>query len=93
MPAAVAALVYEVLYWAVYFLLLIGFSLRAAGRRNVPRRGPALLIANHQSFLDPPAVGVAAPRHLHYLARKTLFKKGGFGKKGDRGKEDDDDDR
>jgi 1-acyl-sn-glycerol-3-phosphate acyltransferase len=79
MPPAIAALVYEFLYWAFYFLLLIGFSFRVAGRRNVPRRGPALLIANHQSFLDPPAVGVAAPRHLHYLARKTLFKKGGFG--------------
>lgn len=79
MPPPTAWLIYEVCKWAVSFLLLIGFSLRAAGRRHLPRRGPVLLIANHQSFLDPLVIGVAAPRHLHYLARKTLFRKGGFG--------------
>jgi 1-acyl-sn-glycerol-3-phosphate acyltransferase len=79
MISLLAALAYEICLWASYLVLLIGFSLRAAGRFNVPRRGPVLLIANHQSFLDPPAIGVAAPRHLHYLARKTLFKGGGPG--------------
>lgn len=57
----------------------LGFSLRIEGRRNIPRRGPALLIANHESFLDPPLVGVAAPRPIWYLARKTLFTNRVFG--------------
>jgi 1-acyl-sn-glycerol-3-phosphate acyltransferase len=39
----------------------------------MPRQGPALVIANHQSFLDPLIVGVASPRKLRFLARKTLF--------------------
>jgi 1-acyl-sn-glycerol-3-phosphate acyltransferase len=54
-----------------YFTL--GHSFRFFGRNNVPRRGPALLIANHESYIDPLLVGVASPRHLAFLARANLF--------------------
>jgi 1-acyl-sn-glycerol-3-phosphate acyltransferase len=54
--------------------MTLAFSLRLEGRGHVPRTGPVLLLANHQSFLDPILVGVASPRHLYYLARKTLFR-------------------
>jgi 1-acyl-sn-glycerol-3-phosphate acyltransferase len=57
----------------------LAFDLRFEGKANVPKQGPVLLIANHASFLDPAAVGVAMPRHICYLARKTLFR-GLFGK-------------
>lgn len=70
---------YESCYWGVMATATLGFSLRIEGRRNIPRRGPALLIANHESFLDPPLVGVAAPRPIWYLARKTLFTNRVFG--------------
>jgi 1-acyl-sn-glycerol-3-phosphate acyltransferase len=73
MPARLATAFYEFCYWIIYFSLTLGFSYRAAGRGNVPRRGPVLLVANHLSFLDPISVGLASKRHLHYLARKTLF--------------------
>jgi 1-acyl-sn-glycerol-3-phosphate acyltransferase len=73
MSRLVSALVYEFCYWALFFLYVIGFSHRIAGRRHIPRRGAALIIANHQSFLDPVAVGLGIPRHVHFLARKTLF--------------------
>lgn len=56
------------------FPLLLGFRLRIEGQRHIPRRGPALLIANHQSLLDPIIIGLASPRRLSYLARKTLFR-------------------
>ncbi len=52
----------------------LGFSYRFAGTRNMPKSGPALVIANHQGFVDPWIVGMAVKRHLTYLARKTLFK-------------------
>jgi 1-acyl-sn-glycerol-3-phosphate acyltransferase len=52
----------------------LGFSLRTAGMQHMPLLGPALLVSNHQSFLDPPLVGVASRRELVYLARKTLFR-------------------
>jgi len=66
-------LVYETTYWVSMVLMTLGFSLRSEGRQRVPRTGPVLLIANHQSFLDPILVGLCSRRHLCYLARKTLF--------------------
>ena len=52
----------------------LGFSVRTAGMENMPLEGPALVVANHQSFVDPVLVGLAARRELIYLARRTLFK-------------------
>jgi 1-acyl-sn-glycerol-3-phosphate acyltransferase len=74
-----SALWYEFCRCQVYTGLTMGFSLRWEGGRNIPRRGPVLLVANHESFLDPIAVGLTTQRQIHYLARKTLFV-GTFGK-------------
>ena len=65
---------YEANFWAYAVGMTLGFSIRTEGMRHVPKTGPAILVANHQSFFDPALVGVAARRHLHYLARKTLFR-------------------
>jgi 1-acyl-sn-glycerol-3-phosphate acyltransferase len=73
MSALFSACLYEFSYWVVFFIYVIGFRLRAAGLRNIPRRGAVLVIANHQSLLDPIAIGLGVRRHMHYLARKTLF--------------------
>lgn len=58
--------------------LTLGFSFRFEGGQHIPPSGPALMIANHESFLDPVAIGLTTARQIHYLARKTLFK-GAFG--------------
>jgi 1-acyl-sn-glycerol-3-phosphate acyltransferase len=57
----------------------LGFSLRWEGTRNMPATGPVLAIANHQSYLDPPAIGLSTPRRLVYLARASLFRNPFFG--------------
>jgi 1-acyl-sn-glycerol-3-phosphate acyltransferase len=49
------------------------FGYRAYGREHVPPEGPVLIVANHQSNLDPPLVGLALSRQLKYLARHGLF--------------------
>jgi 1-acyl-sn-glycerol-3-phosphate acyltransferase len=59
---------------ATFAAFTLGFSVRTAGTHRMPMHGPVLLVANHQSFLDPPLVGVAARRELVYVARKTLFR-------------------
>lgn len=35
--------------------------------------GPALICANHVSFLDPPLVSVAFKNEMHFLARSSLY--------------------
>jgi len=60
-------------------LLTLGFSLRTQPAKTRIPAGPLLIIANHQSFLDPPLVGLAFERPLVYLARKTLFENPFFG--------------
>jgi 1-acyl-sn-glycerol-3-phosphate acyltransferase len=70
---------YECAYAITMAAYSFGFSFRWEGGRNLPRSGPALLIANHQSFLDPVAIGLAVRRHICFLARKTLFANPWFG--------------
>jgi 1-acyl-sn-glycerol-3-phosphate acyltransferase len=57
---------------------VLWFRARAYGQRNVPRTGGALLVSNHQSFMDPPLVGSFLPRECHYMARDTLFRNRAF---------------
>jgi 1-acyl-sn-glycerol-3-phosphate acyltransferase len=68
-----AYLWYEAAFLSGMAAMTLGFSLRTEGRKNMPAGGPVLVVANHQSFLDPLLVGLAVHRHLCYLARKTLF--------------------
>jgi 1-acyl-sn-glycerol-3-phosphate acyltransferase len=57
----------------------LAFRLRVYGRSNLPAGGGGLLVANHQSFLDPPLVGAAATRPLVFMARRGLFTNALFG--------------
>jgi 1-acyl-sn-glycerol-3-phosphate acyltransferase len=65
-------------FYAFWTAATLGFSFRSEGSRNMPRTGPVLLLGNHESFLDPPLIGLAARRRLYYLARKTLFRPPAF---------------
>ena len=47
------------------------------GKEKLVTEGPVLIASNHESFLDPPLVGIAYDKEVYYLARKTLFR--GFG--------------
>ncbi|MGI9862204.1 lysophospholipid acyltransferase family protein [Moorella naiadis] len=44
------------------------------GRENIPEVGPVVLVANHTSYLDPVAVGVACPRLVRFMAKEELFR-------------------
>ncbi len=44
-----------------------------SGRENIPASGGALICPNHISYLDPPAIGIAAKRRCCFMARKSLF--------------------
>ena len=49
------------------------FELKAYDAHHVPRHGGVLLVANHQSYLDPVLLGVYLRRHMSYLAKSELF--------------------
>jgi 1-acyl-sn-glycerol-3-phosphate acyltransferase len=67
------------LAWTVIALSVLAFfrvfyRLRRRGLANVPRTGPLLYVANHQSHYDPPMVGVAViDRPFASMARASLF--------------------
>jgi len=64
---------YSFLQFWVRLLFSVVFRFRALGRENVPVDGGVILAANHQSYLDPPLVGVGLDRPVHFMARKSLF--------------------
>ncbi|MGI8603034.1 MAG: lysophospholipid acyltransferase family protein [Verrucomicrobiales bacterium] len=53
------------------------FDFRVLHRHRLIENGPALIVANHVSYFDPPLIGSAYERPIWFLARKTLFR--GFG--------------
>ena len=71
------------LYWCGYGLCKtigkIAFQYQAFGQENIIEDGPAIMAANHQSYLDPPLVGITCRKELYFLARKTLFRNKIFG--------------
>ncbi len=66
-------MLYAALKGPAVALMRLLFRLEVSGRQHVPRTGPVLLVSNHVSVLDPPIIGGASPRELHFLAKEELF--------------------
>ncbi|MBD7936048.1 1-acyl-sn-glycerol-3-phosphate acyltransferase [Cytobacillus sp. Sa5YUA1] len=49
------------------------YRMDVKGRENVPAEGGVLLCCNHIDNLDPPIVGITAPRDIHFMAKEELF--------------------
>lgn len=64
-------------YSGCRFLARVGFGVVAGwevrGRERVPASGGLIVASNHISFWDPPLIGAAMPREIHYLAKEELF--------------------
>jgi len=54
-------------------------DLKVHGKHHVPADGGALLVANHQSYVDPVLVAVQLNRPVSFLAKSGLFKNKFFG--------------
>ena len=67
----------NVLWWTTQKFLQLVFPLlfrfRGRGAENIPQQGPALLLVNHQSYLDPIILGLPLTRPIVMLARENLF--------------------
>ena len=49
------------------------FSFKVIHPERMLEEGPLILASNHQSYFDPPLVGICSRRGVYYLARKTLL--------------------
>jgi len=58
--------------WLLLLFRLL-FRIQYRGREHLPATGPAVIVSNHQSYLDPLFVGAALPRKTRYMAMHSLF--------------------
>jgi len=66
---------YTLLYFIFYFLFKLLYRFSVSGKERIPEAGPVILAANHSSYLDPIALGVAVyPRKIHFMAKEELFR-------------------
>ena len=68
----------KTVYWVGYtFFRSAGkafYNLNVVNEEKLVKEGGVMMAANHESFLDPPLIGISHPENVTYLARKTLFK-------------------
>ncbi|CAB1128717.1 1-acyl-sn-glycerol-3-phosphate acyltransferase [Candidatus Hydrogenisulfobacillus filiaventi] len=64
---------YSTMYWIVRTIFSLWFRLDVEGMERLPRRGPLIVVANHQSAWDPPVMGAVVTRQLWYMAKAELF--------------------
>ncbi len=69
---AIRVLVYQAARVVIQFFRLF-FRVSFDNCQAVPRRGPLVILYNHQNNLDPLMLGWAAGRRLNYVAKKELF--------------------
>lgn len=50
------------------------YRFNVVGREHFPKEGGVLLCTNHIKLLDPPVVGVTAPRPVSFMAKEELFR-------------------
>src|SRR5688572_33443733 len=60
-------LLYRVGHAVCRLTTTLAFDLKAYGVKNVPKSGGVLIVANHQSYLDPVILGVPMTRVLSFL--------------------------
>lgn len=72
-------LLYRHAWWSFRLFGRFYLRWRVVGAGQVPLEGPAILAANHVSYLDPPLIGAAVGRPVHFLARSSLFRFPVFG--------------
>lgn len=63
----------------LYFKLRYKFEVK--GKENIPKNGPFVVMANHNTLLDPPIVACSMERKktVHFMAKEELFNNPLFG--------------
>lgn len=66
------------LYWIVFIILFIPLSLilpvKVFGKKNIEKKHNYIFVFNHQSNFDGIIINLKLKKHIHYLAKKELWK-------------------
>jgi 1-acyl-sn-glycerol-3-phosphate acyltransferase len=57
----------------VYVSAMLLFRLKTVNKGIIPKKGGIIIAGNHISDWDPPFVGAAIPRGVHFMAKSELF--------------------
>jgi 1-acyl-sn-glycerol-3-phosphate acyltransferase len=79
MNAAVAIYIYTLvpeflLRFLSWLLIHVVYRLRVEGSEKIPDKGPALLICNHVSFIDPIVISAACRRPVRFIMEAAIFR-------------------
>jgi len=79
MNAAVAVYIYTLvpeflLRFLSWILVNVIYRLRVEGIEKIPEKGPALLICNHVSFVDPIVISAACRRPVRFIMEASIFR-------------------
>ena len=56
-----------------WFFVHIYYRTQIRGKGYVPRKGPAVIIANHVGFIDGPVATGVTPRYMNVLVKAEMF--------------------
>ena len=66
-------MIYTIVKGLLKLIFTVVLRLKIEGRENIPKDGPLVIASNHLSLLDPPVLGTAATRKVHFMAKEELF--------------------
>ena len=64
---------YELCRIIFNMIFTVFFRWEIKGAENIPKTGGLIIAANHVSNFDPPVIGCALSRKLHFMAKEELF--------------------
>ncbi len=74
------SLLYSIVRVLYLIIAKLFFFIRIDGRENIPADQACILMANHQSVLDPLTLALCCPdRQIYFMGKKELFQKKFFG--------------
>ena len=67
-------LLYRIIRGIFFVYAYLVYRVRIIGSENLPKKGGAVICANHQSFNDVILIAIASKRQLHFMGKIELFK-------------------
>jgi 1-acyl-sn-glycerol-3-phosphate acyltransferase len=79
MNAVVAVYIYSLLpeflmRFVAWLIINVVYRIRPVGLENIPRKGPAVVVCNHVSFIDPIILGGSVARPMRFVMYFKIFK-------------------